>query len=153
MLLVVCPKSTWLHSHWNPFYIQSCKVNNICTPRHFFFFFANYNHPFQEQKQFPNIFFVTVKMLKDTMQERLKNTKEGPLRECDETHSRDALNSRESSLLHLAFFSGKSTLIQTTNPQVSPFNCNKCFFKKHILTFSVACLQKPLKLRLALFIG
>lgn len=58
MLLVVCPKSTWLHSRRNPFYNRSRKVNIICTPRHFFFaflFFANYNHLFREQKQFPNI--------------------------------------------------------------------------------------------------
>lgn len=36
LLVVVCPNSTWLHSHRNPFYINSHEVNFICTPRHFF---------------------------------------------------------------------------------------------------------------------
>lgn len=42
----------------------------------FFLFFANYNHPFQEQKQFPRHLFVTVKMLQATRQGGMKTQKE-----------------------------------------------------------------------------
>lgn len=59
VLPVVSPNSNLatLSPEKNLFIFKAVKVDIICTPRHFFFF-ANYNHLFREQKQFPNIFLL-----------------------------------------------------------------------------------------------
>lgn len=46
-----------------------------------------------------------------------RHTKEGPLRECDETHSWGAVINKVLLYFLLHFFSGKSTLTETTNPK------------------------------------
>lgn len=97
MLLVVCPKSTWLHSHGNPFHIQSCKV--ICTPRHFFLLQTTIIC-FKSKKQFLPSRCYSEDAL-GYKAGRDENTKEGPLRECDETHSRDVF--ANNSLLYFIY--------------------------------------------------
>lgn len=124
MLLVVCPKSTWLHSRRNPFYNRSRKVNIICTPRLFFFslfFFSQTTIICFESK---SSFLTSLCYSEDALgykAGRDTNTKEGPLRGMWRHTQQRSAHQQGSSLLHFAFHSGKITPIQTTNPLVFTF--------------------------------
>lgn len=126
-LLVVCPKSTWLHSHRNPFYIYSKPQSQYYLYIKAFFFSSQTTIIcFKGKSSFQHLFCYSEDALGyETGKDR--HTKEGPLRECDETHSWDAVINKVLLYFLLHFFSGKSTLTETTNPKGLTFNCNVIF--------------------------
>lgn len=85
---------------------QSWKVNIICTPRHFFF--ANYNHLFQEQKQFPNISLLQWRCFR-------LHGREGGVK-TPKDHWGNVTTHSSLSRIPTSFSSDRSTSIATTNP-------------------------------------